>query len=442
MRTSSVVARLFIVGVLQELIIIGLLSLGSLREAIPAFLLLYFIAFLTYLVAVRYSRHGVLDHKPTVSVVTVIVIFALLFRVTLFFSEPSLSEDIYRYLWDGKLLNNGINPYRYPPGALELTYLRDLLYAPINHKDIGTPYGPIAIMIFSLSQRALNSVYLMKVPFIVFDIISMFIILRILDVIGKPRNNVIIYAWHPLVLVEIAGSGHNDSAAIVCLLASLYWILLNRYWAASLAMTAAFLTKYLVTIFLPVVWRNFRKFEWVVFPIGLVVFFAPFHKYLDEHVVSLLTVGSSWRFNDSLFSLVYFATGSLFLSKVFVAAAFFVLVAVVLLRDLPVLKSAMILIGGALLLTTTVQPWYLLWIIPFLVFYPNRAWLLLTALIVLSYHVLILYEAEGIWRESVWIKIGIYAPFYALLIGDWVRKIWIRSTWQRLGARFNSGQDS
>jgi hypothetical protein len=162
------------------------------------------------------------------------------------------------------------------------------------------------------------------------------------------------------------------------------------------------------------------------------LFFIPFYNGLENHALSLTTVGSQWRFNDSIFSAIYFLTGSLELSKGIVVTAFLMLVFVIHRRSIPILKSAMILIGGSLLLTTTLQPWYLLWIVPFLCFYPNRAWILLTGLIMLSYHVLIQYAGNGVWEESMWIKIAIYAPFYVLLLNDGLR------TWQARNTIGNS----
>lgn len=185
----------------------------------------------------------------------------------------------------------------------------------------------------------------------------------------------------------------------------------------------ALLSKYFAILFLPVIWKHIKKSTWIILPLSLVLFFMPFYDGLENHVLSLTTVGSMWRFNDSIFSIIYFLTNSLEFSKGIVVAAFLMLAFVVYLREVPILKGAMILIGGALLLTTTLQPWYLLWIIPFLCFYPNRAWILLTGLIMLSYHTLIRYAADGIWMESIWIKSAIYVPFYVLLITDGWR-IW------------------
>lgn len=146
-----------------------------------------------------------------------------------------------------------------------------------------------------------------------------------------------------------------------------------------------------------------------------------FGEHLEAHILNLIQVGSDWRFNDSLFSLLLFLTGSIYLSKALVISTMLVLSIIVWYFGRTLLESAMIMIGAALMLTTTVQPWYLLWMVPFLFFLPNRAWLLLTALTMLAYHVLIRYQAEGIWAESLWIKLVIYIPFYLLLFSDGFR---------------------
>lgn len=412
---------MILLGVIQECFLIGILILGNLRDSVPFFLLFYFSAFLMFLGAVRcgYRLPGNRETEP--GLLTIIIFFALIFRITLFFSEPSLSEDIYRYLWDGKLINEGINPYKYVPGSNELVSLRDPQYEMINHKDIGTPYGPLTIMIFALSQRIMDSVYFMKTPFILFDCLSIVLIIRMLAFSGASKNNVIVYAWNPLVLMEVAGSGHNDSLGIFMLLTAFYCVQRRRYWGASIGFALAFLAKYFSLLFLPVFLKYFRKTEWILIPVLLVAGFLPFAEHLEPHILNIMEVGSAWRFNDSLFSLLLFLTGSLYLSKALVISAMLALSVIVWYSRRPFHEDAMIMIGGALMLTTTVQPWYLLWMVPFLCFSPNRAWLLLTALTMLAYHVLIRYQAEGIWAESLWIKLAIYIPFYLLLIKDGLR---------------------
>jgi hypothetical protein len=414
------VNQLLLTGIALQLILVGMLTLGNLREAIPQFLLLYFFAFLVYLAAARFIHR---DANTMQNAVPLILGFAILFRFTLFFSEPSLSDDIYRYVWDGKVFNHDINPYLYSPSAPELSELGDSLSTQINHKDIGTPYGPVTIMVFAWTQAIANNIFIMKIPFIFFDCLAMLLLLSMLRTSGLPQNNVLLYAWNPLVLVEISGSGHNDSLAVLFLLGALFYFQRTKPWQGTLGISMALLSKYFAILFLPAIWKHINKGAWIILPLSLMLFFIPFYNGLENHALSLTTVGSQWRFNDSIFSAIYFLTGSLELSKGIVIVAFLMLAIFVYRRDLPILKGAMVLIGGTLLLTTTLQPWYLLWIIPFLCFYPNRAWILLTGLIMLSYHVLIQYAGNGVWEESMWIKIAIYAPFYVLLLNDGLR-IW------------------
>ncbi|MBI3570931.1 MAG: hypothetical protein HY082_07500 [Gammaproteobacteria bacterium] len=395
----------------------GMLALGELNRAVPAFLLLYFLAFAAYAWAARQVLADAGTFKGP-STLTVILGFALLFRAMLFFSAPSLSDDIYRYVWDGVLVNHGINPYQYAPSAPELSPLRDALYAGINHKDIGTPYGPVLMGVFAATQAVAHSVFAMKIPFLVFDGLIVLLLLRLLDVAGKPRSHVLIYAWNPLAVVEVAGSGHNDTATVLLLLGAIYLLMRARGRFGAFGFVAAVATKYFALLFLPAMWKRLDRTKWLILPLGLALFFSPFFSALDAHLASVLTVGAHWRFNDSVFALLNFITGSAVISKA-IAAAIFAAVAIAVYRSgAPVLQGALWLIGAALLLTSTLYPWYLLWLLPFLCFYPQRAWILFTGLVMLSYHVLIRYAAEGVWEESLWIRLAIYVPFFSLLLAD------------------------
>ena len=135
----------------------------------------------------------------------------------------------------------------------------------------------------------------------------------------------------------------------------------------------------------------------------------------------LLVYGDKWRFNDSLFTLALTATGSLMHAKVVIGSIFMAIVLGRLLNDRAHLQTAYVLVGAYLLLTPTFQPWYLIWIVPFLCFFPNRAWMLLTGLAVIAYNVLIQFTQTGIWHEATWVRYVQFIPFYTLLIFDSVR---------------------
>ncbi len=413
MMSSPPLKQILLSGLVMETLFLGVLGLGELNRAIPLFLLLYSVIFAAYL----WSARAVLAAGKPPSAAW-IVGFALLFRATLFFSAPSLSDDVYRYVWDGALVNHGVNPYQYAPGAPELSAYRDAIYERVNHKDIGTPYGPIMMLASAAAEQFAHSIHAMKILFLVFDGLVILLLLRLLDMACKPRSHVLLYAWNPLAVVEIAGSGHNDILAVFLMLASLYLLLSEHARVASFAAMSAVAAKYFSLLFLPAVWKRLGPSKWFIAPLALALFFGPFYPYLDQHLASVFKVGTAWRFNDGAFALLNFITGSPTISKAIAAATFAAVAVTIYRRDMPPLKGAMWLIGSALLLTSTLHPWYLLWLLPFLCFYPQRAWILFTGLVMLSYHVVIRYAAEGVWEENMWVKLGIYVPFFTLLVAD------------------------
>lgn len=434
MVPASSKKQVLLCGLALQILFAAMLALGELNRAIPAFLPLYFLAFAVYAWAVRQILADA-GTFTTPAAIFAVVGFAVLFRATLFFSAPSLSDDIYRYVWDGMLVNHGVNPYQYAPGAPELSPLRDALYERINHKDIGTPYGPVLMGVFAAVESVAHSVYAMKVPFLVFDILVILLLLRLLDLAGRPRAQVLIYAWNPLAVVEVAGSGHNDTAAVFLLLGAIYLLMRAHGRSGAFGLAAAIATKYFALLFLPAVWKRLDRTKWLILLLGLALFFSPFFSVLDSHLASVLTVGAHWRFNDSLFALLNLITNSPVVTRT-IAAAIFAAVAIAVYRSgAPVLKGVLWLIGAALLLTSTLHPWYLLWLLPFLCFYPQRAWMLLTGLIMLSYYILIRYAAEGVWEESWWVRPVIYIPFFALLLNDMWRSR--RATTMALSATAN-----
>ena len=145
-----------------------------------------------------------------------VLLFAGLFRLSILFAPPYLSDDIYRYVWDGRVQAAGINPYRYVPADEHLQSLRDEeIYPKINRRDYAhTIYPPVAEAVFLLTTRVSESITWMKATMIGFEAIAIWAIVQLLASYGLARQRILIYAWHPLVIWEFAGSGHVDPIAI------------------------------------------------------------------------------------------------------------------------------------------------------------------------------------------------------------------------------------
>ena len=165
-----------------------------------------------YLVAVWLVLHA----RPSRSTFLLVVIFAAVFRLGIVFAPPYLSDDIYRYVWDGRVQAAGINPYRHVPSTPELAHLRDAqIYPKINRREYAhTIYPPLAESIFLVTTRISESVVWMKLTMLGFELLGLWAMVQLLTSYGLAQQRLLIYAWHPLVVWELAGSGHVDAIAI------------------------------------------------------------------------------------------------------------------------------------------------------------------------------------------------------------------------------------
>ena len=213
----------------------------------------------------------------------VILAGAVAMRLALLFFEPYLSTDIYRYVWDGRVQAAGINPYRYMPAAAELSHLRDAAIFPkINRADTAvTVYPPVAQATFLALTRFGESVVAMKLGLVAFEAVTVAVLIALLHRLGRPATRVVAYAWHPLALWEIAGSGHVDGAMCTLLMAGLLLFLYGRTLLAGIAVTLGALIKPTALLALPVLWR---PWDW---RLPLVVAFTAVLAY-----VPYLSVGS------------------------------------------------------------------------------------------------------------------------------------------------------
>jgi len=391
------------------------------------------------------------------------IIFSVIFRLTLLAGTPSLSEDIYRYIWDGKVAASGINPYEYPPQAEQLRSLRDdRIYPKINHKEISTIYQPVHQLLFETVYRIYPSVTAFKAAFVVFDLLTMFLLFLLMTRFAIPSVRLLLYAWNPLVLLEISGSGHADIVGI-CLMVLTFWLLLKGRWITStVALAFSALTKFISGIFLPLIMAVKKDMKLNLFLLFLIVgglLYLPYAEAGTQIFEGLVTYTEKWRFNGLFFWLILagieavlprslvvnlmirpqgmtadaatIATRgtdlALIISKFIALAIFAAIMLYFILRlnqdfkqkgDKWHIHIGVIFLGAFILLSPTVHPWYVCWILPFAVMTRNRAWILFSGLVALSYWILRDYAALGVWRESYWVMTLEYLPFLSLLVYD------------------------
>jgi len=210
---------------------------------------------------------------------------ALLLRIPPLAAAPFLSNDIFRYVWDGWVQGAGINPYRYIPADAHLAFLRDgVVYPNINRAGYAhTIYPPFAEIFFAAASRitalaGVPAVLGMKVFMLGCEAAGVVAILRLLENSHQPRERILIYAWSPLPVWEFGNNGHVDAIAIPLVAFALLFAAQGRSGRAAAALAGAVLTKFLPIFLAPAVWR---RWDWkfaAVFVAMIGVLYLPYLK--------------------------------------------------------------------------------------------------------------------------------------------------------------------
>lgn len=199
---------------------------------IPRYVVLTLAAWLCWVVALRVTLTLPRRH-PRVDLAFIFGV-ALLMRLTLLFTQPSLSDDVYRSVWDARLVHLGVNPYSYAPGAPETEPYRDAVIWPrINHKEQRTPYPPLAEILGAAAYAALPEQPLaMQGLAAGMDLVAAGLVAWLLAKIGSDPRRCIVIAWSPIGALHFAHSGHNDAAMVAALAGAALLVAYNRHWAA------------------------------------------------------------------------------------------------------------------------------------------------------------------------------------------------------------------
>jgi hypothetical protein len=190
----------------------------------------------------------------------IILAVAVACRLPALFAEPYLSSDVYRYVWDGIVQHAHISPYRYAPGDPAIAFLRaphQDIFDNINRRDYAhTIYPPAAQALFYLITWISPTVAFMKTAMVLFEGVTIYALVTLLHDLGIRREQALLYAWCPLVIWEIAGSGHLDSAAMAFIALALLTRYRKQPVLTGFFLAIAILLKFYPLILLPALYRR------------------------------------------------------------------------------------------------------------------------------------------------------------------------------------------
>jgi hypothetical protein len=348
----------------------------------------YFMASLTlagivYLLAIRefFRGRGRATSRFPRRVVVIGLVLAAVWHVEFLRLPPGADDDIHRYVWDGRLQRLGYNPYIVVPSDPAAEGLHTPETRNLNNPDLPSPYPAGAQLFFRVVTAIHESTFAMKLAFVVCEFAIVFVLLDLLRLNRQGAHLVLAYAWNPLLAIEVAGSGHIEIVGALLLVVSA--AALVRRWRATAAvgLGLAIAVKLLPVVLLPLYWKRVRIRDAALAVAVVGLLYVPFldHSFFNQGRIPIGSLGTyvqTFRFNGPVFA----ALGQVAPPPLLAGLAVLVgLVTATLLRRATLRSAApewspdqfawapfVWPMAASLLCAPVVFPWYVLWLLPFL----------------------------------------------------------------------------
>lgn len=374
-----------------------------------------------------------------------LLVAGILFRIMLLFSIPNLSDDVYRFIWDGRLAANGINPFSHLPAEIikmqPVAGITKELFGHLNSQNYFTIYPPVLQGIFWLAAKSFpvndfGAIVFMKCIIVLLELSTFFLLIQLLKKLSLPKHLSLLYILNPLVITELTGNVHFDGVMIFFVLLAFLLLLKNNWQASAICLGLGIATKLIPVLFLPLVinrlgWRKGCLYSIITAVVTLALFALLFDIATIQHLLNSVDLFfRHFEFNASIYYFVRWVgvivTGYNLIA--FVGPLLMLLsVGIILLISFKEKKgSSAILITKALfiiatwfLFSTTVHPWYVCLPVALAVFTPYRFAIIWSFTATLSYAA---YHSNPV-KENLWLL----GAGYLFMIGYAAWEIKIKS---------------
>ena len=384
-----------------------------------------------------------------------LVISAILFRLLFIVAIPNLSQDFYRFIWDGRMILEGLNPYLYTPDSFITNGTFPVVQAKELYNGMGalsashfTNYPPLNQLCFLIAgifsgKSILGSVVTMRVLIIAADIGTLYFGKKLLERLKMPSNRIFWYILNPFIIIELTGNLHFEGVMIFFLVWSLYLLHSGKWKWAAVLFACSISVKLIPLMFLPLFfWWFIKKGDsfngikkltafYVIIGITTLLLFLPFFsmEFIDNYSKTVSLWFGDFEFNASLYYLVrkigYSITGY---NEIAIITIVLPIISLVIILGFSFLKqnntipklatSILIIFSCYLFLSTTVHPWYIATLVFLCVFTRYKFPLIWSMALILSY----LAYSNSSNTENLWI----IALEYALIFSAFIWEVFLR----------------
>ncbi len=353
-----------------------------------------------------------------------LIVAAIILRICVLFIQPTGSDDYYRYVWDGKVLANGINPYQYAPGDSNLSDLHSaILPQMVKYPEIKTIYPPLSIEIFYLGYViGGESFWGIKIFLFLFELITLAGIYLILRQIKLPEKYLLIYLLAPLPLFQYLIDAHVDGFGLTFLVFSILFYLKKQTILSSIFIGLSICTKPLGLILLPILFFTEKeiktKIQIIIIPfLVCVLFYLPFifTVTLSGIFEALGNFTVNWTFNGFAFEILNSFINDNQKTRLICGILFLLVYILILFSKKDFLHKVYLSVIVLLICSPVVHPWYVGWLAVLIPFIPRWSGILYTTLISFTVFTIINYQLYNVWQNYPLVLLFEYVPVLIML---------------------------
>lgn len=315
----------------------------------------------------------------------VLIISGVVFRILLLFCVPNLSDDVYRFIWDGRLGAHGINPFSHLPLEImqmpSITGINVELFGQLNSPGYYTIYPPVLQGIFWVTGKmfpvnVFEAIVFMKFIILMIELGNFFLLIRILKKLSLPKYLSLLYILNPLVITELTGNVHFEGVMIFFVLLSFLLLLKNNWPGSAICLGLGIATKLLPVLFLPLIfyklgWKKGFQYAIVTGILSVLLFAIVFDISTIQHMLKSVDLFfRKFEFNASIYYLLrYFVTLVQGYNMIIYTGPFLILISMFIIlflsfnrKNIPAktfFTKALMIITTWFIFSTTVHPWYI-----------------------------------------------------------------------------------
>lgn len=365
-------------------------------------------------VAVAAAAYGVsliavMRVRPTLAVVLMLAALTLAMRVPMITAPVGRNSDMYRYLWDARVQRAGLSPYVVIPSDPRVRHLHSSATAQMNNMDAPSPYPPGAQLFFRGVTAIHESTYAIKVALLACDLAIAVMLVFWLRSMGRNPLFAIAYAWHPLVVIEVAHGGHLDILGACAVVVAVRAIARGWRTVSVAALVCGIAVKFLPIVIVPLWWGRVRLAHAAI---GVALLAAVYAVFLDAGAMPVGAVANivrAYRFNGPVFKALDALASPWVAAAAGVAAGLAVAIALRASRVRDDAAAVAWPMAAALVAAPLVYPWYLIWLAPFFISALAAPLTIWAVAILAVYTVWEGARAGGQWVVPLWVGFVEYA---------------------------------